>query len=104
MLLSNRDGVSVRMGRKGMRGMGDARTGERRRARAAHGVPRRAAPEGGYRHGRIRQGSVPRWPMMADCSRGQSGKHHGGRMRLKKPSSRSVCASRAIVGALQDAW
>jgi hypothetical protein len=78
MLLSNRDGVSVRMGRKGRLGLGDALTATRGRVPAARGVSRRAGLEGSCRDGRIRLGMCKAcrwWPIdlearMADTTMG----------------------------------
>jgi hypothetical protein len=99
MLLSDRNGVRVRMGRKGMLGMGDALTGVRRRALAAHGVLRRDVLEGlsSWPHptgvcatmandGRLLQRPGWQTPRRAYAS--------------MKPSSRSVYASRAIARGL----
>jgi hypothetical protein len=66
MLLSDRDGVRVRMGRKGLLGMEDARTAARGLVPAARGVFRCAVLERGCRDGRIRLGDVQRLPMVAD--------------------------------------
>jgi hypothetical protein len=66
MLPSDRDGVRVRIGRKGMLGMGDALTAERDLVPAALGVSRRFMLEGGCRNGRIRLEYVQIMPMVAD--------------------------------------
>jgi len=66
MLLSNRMSVRVRLGRKGMLGMGKARTAARDRVPAARGVSWHFVLEGGCRNGRIRLGDVQRVSMVAD--------------------------------------
>jgi hypothetical protein len=53
MLLDGRDGVRVRMERKGLLSMGDALTAARGLVPAARGVARRMVLERGCRNGRI---------------------------------------------------
>jgi hypothetical protein len=65
-LLNDHGEVRVRIGRKGMLGMGDALTAARDLVPAARGVSRRFVREEGCRDGRIRLGDVPRLSMVAD--------------------------------------
>jgi hypothetical protein len=66
MLLNGRNGVSIRMERQGMLGMGNALTAACGLVPAARGVSRRSILEGGCRDGRIRLGHVQRLSMVAD--------------------------------------
>jgi hypothetical protein len=61
MLPSDRDGVRVRIGRKGMLGMGDALTAERDLVPAALGVSRRFMLEGAVAM------AASDWSMCKDC-------------------------------------